>query len=87
MDLSPVQKKIFQYFENQILEYGEMPTLRKAAEDNGVSHAAIAQTVKVLEKKGISGVMGGMAGKLICSRRWMKPLCLSECVTCLLWVP
>lgn len=52
MDLSSVQKKIFRYFENQILEYGEMPTLRKAAEDNGVSHAAIAQTVKVLEKKG-----------------------------------
>ncbi len=52
MDLSPVQKKIYLYFETMIRRHGSMPTLRKAAEDNGVSHAAIAQTVRVLEKKG-----------------------------------
>ena len=52
MDLSPVQKKIFHYLETMIKTHGDMPTLRKAAADNGVSHAAIAQTVKVLENKG-----------------------------------
>jgi repressor LexA len=52
MDLSSVQLKILKYFENKIREQGEIPTLREAAEDNQVSHAAIAQTVKVLEKKG-----------------------------------
>lgn len=52
MDLSPVQKKIYRYFETMLQAHGHMPTLRTAAEDNGVSHAAIAQTVKVLERKG-----------------------------------
>jgi repressor LexA len=52
LDLSPVQKKIFLYFEDMIRNQGDMPSLRKAAEDNGVSHAAIAQTIKMLEKKG-----------------------------------
>lgn len=52
MDLSPVQKKILSYYETRICEYGEVPTLRKAAQDNHVSHAAIAQTLRSLENKG-----------------------------------
>lgn len=52
MDLTPVQRKILRYFETMIGVNGEMPTLRKAAQDNHVSHSAIAQTVKALEKKG-----------------------------------
>ena len=35
-----------------IRDHGEAPTLRQAAKDNHVSHAAIAQTIGSLEKKG-----------------------------------
>jgi repressor LexA len=52
MLLSQVQKKIYLYFETMIRDHGHIPTLRQAAADNGVSHAAIAQTIRVLEKKG-----------------------------------
>ncbi len=52
MDLSPVQKKILRYLETKIQLEGEVPTLRQAAKDNHVSHAAIAQTLKHLKAKG-----------------------------------
>lgn len=51
-DLTPVQNKILNYLEEQIRERGNMPSLREAAQDNGVSHASIAQTIQNLEDKG-----------------------------------
>jgi repressor LexA len=52
MDLSPTQKKILYYIEEHINSFGKIPSLREAANDNNVSHAAIAQTINALEKKG-----------------------------------
>ena len=54
-----------------IRTHGHMPTLRKAAEDNGVSHAAIAQTVKALEQKGYV-MRDGRYGRRI---RLLKTVC------------
>lgn len=51
VDLSPTQKKILNYLEDQINNLGKIPSLREAAHDNNVSHAAIAQTLNALEKK------------------------------------
>ena len=50
-DLTPTQNKILRYFEEQI-EQETMPSLRDAANANGVSHSAVAQCIKVLENKG-----------------------------------
>lgn len=52
MDMTPSQNKIYLYFETMIKTHGQMPSLRQAAKDNGVSHAAIAQTIRALESKG-----------------------------------
>jgi repressor LexA len=51
-ELTPRQKSFMEYLQREILRRGKTPSLRQAAEDMGVSHAAVAQLIKALEEKG-----------------------------------
>lgn len=50
--LTPRQKRLLEYFQKKITTKGMPPSLRRAAADLGVSHAAIAQSLRLLEEKG-----------------------------------
>ena len=50
--LTPKQQRFLDYFQRQITKTGLCPSLRQAAAELGVSHAAIAQILRMLEKKG-----------------------------------
>ena len=50
--LTAKQQQFFGYLQQQMARTGQAPSLRQAAMDLGVSHAAIAQIFKVLEEKG-----------------------------------
>ncbi|HSO20760.1 MAG TPA: repressor LexA, partial [Desulfosarcina sp.] len=52
-DLTAKQQQLLDYLKAQIKQYGRAPSLRDAAADLGVSHAAVAQTLKALEQKGV----------------------------------
>ena len=52
-DLTPKQQRFFSYLEHEINRSGRAPSLRQAAADLGVSHAAISQMLKTLEAKGL----------------------------------
>jgi repressor LexA len=52
-DLTPKQQRFFSYLEREINRSGKAPSLRQAAADLGVSHAAISQMLKTLEAKGL----------------------------------
>ncbi len=54
MRLEPTlrQQRFLDYLRQEILRNGRSPSLRKAAMDLGVSHAAVAQALKALEEKG-----------------------------------
>jgi repressor LexA len=50
--LTPKQQQFLDYFQSELINSGQAPSLRRAATDLGVSHAAIAQIIKALEEKG-----------------------------------
>ena len=50
--LTERQKHVLDYLEHEIANSGQAPSLRQAAADIGVSHAAIAQIIRALEEKG-----------------------------------
>ena len=50
--LSLKQKRLLDYLRRRIRRDGGAPSLRQAAGDLGVSHAAVAQGLRVLEDKG-----------------------------------
>ena len=50
--LTPKQQRFLEYLQQKIAGTGEIPSLRRAAMDLGVSHAAVAQIIRVLEEKG-----------------------------------
>lgn len=52
-ELTLKQERFLAYLKNRISRTGKAPSLRQAAADNGVSHAAISQTIRAIEKKGI----------------------------------
>lgn len=52
-DLTAKQEQFLVYLQKQIEQTGVAPSLRKAAADLKISHAAVAQFVRILEKKGI----------------------------------
>jgi repressor LexA len=52
-DLTPKQRTFLNYLEKQIIQTGKAPSLRQAAADMTVSHAAISQIIKALEEKGV----------------------------------
>ncbi|GAG27594.1 unnamed protein product, partial [marine sediment metagenome] len=49
--LTPKQQRFLDYLQREIAKTGLCPSLRQAAADLGVSHAAIAQILRVLEEK------------------------------------
>lgn len=49
---TPKQAKALAYLKRQIQQKGRAPSLRQAAADLGISHAAVAQLIRALEKKG-----------------------------------
>jgi len=52
-ELTPKQRRFFNYLEREITKTGRAPSLRQAAAAMGVTHAAISQLIKALEEKGI----------------------------------
>ncbi|MBT8373035.1 MAG: transcriptional repressor LexA [Deltaproteobacteria bacterium] len=50
--LTTKQQRFLEYLQREIKSDGQAPSLRQAATDMGVSHAAIAQIIKALEEKG-----------------------------------
>ncbi len=51
-NLTEKQNVFFDYLKQEIGKKGAAPSLRKAASDLGISHAAVAQMLKMLEDKG-----------------------------------
>jgi len=51
-ELTAKQQQFLGYLEREILRTGKAPSLRRAAADMGVSHAAVSQMVRALEDKG-----------------------------------
>jgi repressor LexA len=52
-ELTSRQESFLRYLKNRITRTGKAPSLRRAAADTGVSHAAVAQMIRALEEKGI----------------------------------
>ena len=50
--LTKKQQQFFDYLERQIAQRGKAPSLRQAAADRGISHAAVSQFIQALEEKG-----------------------------------
>jgi len=63
--LTEKQKKLFDYLKQETRETGMAPSLRAAATDLDISHAAVAQTLKTLEEKRYIRRQGGTAGPFI----------------------
>ncbi|MFP4159330.1 MAG: transcriptional repressor LexA [Desulfobacterales bacterium] len=53
MELTSKQQRLLDYLREKIEAAGASPSLRQAAADLGVSHAAVARTLKLLEEKGL----------------------------------
>lgn len=51
--LTPKQQRLFTYIKDCIAKTGASPSLRQAAQDLGVSHMTVSQTIKILETKGL----------------------------------
>jgi repressor LexA len=51
--LTPTQQRLLDYLHRKIAADGRVPSLREAASDLRVSHAAVARTLRVLESKGL----------------------------------
>jgi len=52
-ELTQKQQRLLDYLEAEASRAGATPSLRRAAARLGVSHAAVAQMIRTLEKKGI----------------------------------
>jgi repressor LexA len=50
--LTPTQRRLLDYLQRKVEAHGQAPSLRCASADLGVSHAAVARTLRVLEEKG-----------------------------------
>jgi repressor LexA len=80
-ELTPGQRRLFDYLKNIIERTGNAPSLRQAAQDLGVSHAAISQGLKQLEKKGVVKRQGRYSrtllllspiGETVAAQRWRE---------------
>ena len=49
--LTTKQERVLDYLQHEIRADGQAPSLRQAATDLGVSHAAVAQIIRTLEEK------------------------------------
>ncbi|NNF98656.1 MAG: transcriptional repressor LexA [Desulfobacteraceae bacterium] len=50
-ELTPRQQQLLDYLETRISTKGKAPSLREAADAMGVSHTAVAQSLRALEEK------------------------------------
>lgn len=57
-ELTPRQEHFLSYLQGKIRRRGRAPSLRRAAQDLGISHAAVAQLLRALEKKGYARRQG-----------------------------
>ncbi len=80
-ELTPGQRRLFDYLKKIIQRTGKAPSLRQAAQDLGVSHAAISQGLKLLEQKGVVKRQGrysrtlhliGPTGETAAVQRWRE---------------
>ncbi len=79
--LTPGQRRLFDYFKTAVERTGSIPTLRQAASDLGVSHAAVSQGLKLLEQKGAVKRQGRYSrtlhlltpvGETLAAQRWVE---------------
>jgi repressor LexA len=52
-ELTPKQQRFMRYLEQALTRSGKAPSLRQAAADLGVSHAAVSQVIRALADKGL----------------------------------
>ncbi len=52
-EVTPKQQQYLRYLEQALTRSGKAPSLRQAAADLGVSHAAVSQFIRALEDKGL----------------------------------
>jgi repressor LexA len=52
-DITSKQQRLLDYLKQQLRRSGKTPSLRQAARDLGVSHAAVSQMIKSLEARGL----------------------------------
>ncbi len=80
-ELTPGQQRLFDYLGKAIQRTGNTPSLRQAAGDLGVSHAAVSQGIKALEQKGVLKRQGrysrtvhliGPTGDKAAAQRWRE---------------
>ena len=80
-ELTTGQRRLFNYLKKIIERSGNAPSLRQAAQDLGVSHTAISQGLKLLEKKGVVKRQGrysrtlhllNPAGETAAAQRWRE---------------
>ena len=79
--LTPGQQRLLDYLKSAIQHTGSAPSLRQAARDLGVSHAAVSQGLKLLERKGVVKRQGrysrtlhliGPTGQTDGTQRWVE---------------
>ena len=70
-ELTPKQQRFFSYLEREIIRTGKAPSLRQAAAEMDVSHAAVSQLVKALEEN--NEKVGVNLQKLSQARRLLDP--------------
>jgi len=68
-ELTPKQEKALDYLKQEIKQKGRAPSLRQAAADLGISHAAVAQFIRALEQKGFLKRSGRYGRNLVLLHR------------------
>ena len=80
-ELTPKQQKVLEYLQNHKTETGRTPSLREAAAELGISHASVAQFIRILVSKGFLQRKGNysheihlpeLAGPPAASRNWRR---------------
>jgi repressor LexA len=80
-ELTPAQQRLFDYLKNVIQHTGSAPSLRQAAQDLGISHAAVSQGLRLLQQKGVVRRRGrysrtlyllGPSGETAAAQRWRE---------------
>ena len=80
-ELTARQQQFLEYLQEKISRTGKIPSLRKAAEQLGVTHSAVAQMIKALEGKGYVKRDGhysrniyllNQAREAVASQRWRE---------------
>jgi repressor LexA len=79
--LTAGQQRLFDYLKTVVARTGHTPSLRRAARDLGISHAAVSQGLKRLELKGVLKRQGrysrtlhlfGPTGQPAAAQRWIE---------------